>query len=518
MAGLGIHELIDTLSHARHGTKGDLVRRFARQAGLSVGQVYRHIQAERGTVRPRKAKTRVTSETIEAIEAVRVRCSDPAHKRYLPADVAIEIAESGGLIEPGAVSAGQFHRRSRRAGLRRTRRVVRYQARASNELHHVDASGAVYLRQVTRNGQALVAVDVPRESRKNRPDSKRRQLWVYGVIDDHSRVAVARYVMAPAENSSGTRDVLAWAWGEDEDARHPLCGLPDRLCADNGPFINSGEGKQFLRSLIIEHVPRTPHNPRAGGKIERPWRTLWSRFELQFLMWPDRLMTLDELNAELANYLVRENARAHPWEPGLTRTAVYLRDRGEIRALPDGYLRASFRPDRRTVRKDGVIQFENGFYRAPDELLGERVHVYRSADGRIACAGDDGMVYAMEPFVPHPAGEFHTPKPQPGDAIAIAADELPAMPSLYAEADAPATIPIPARSRQVQLDTPFDRAGRFATSDDAMLYLGQKLGMPVAALGEANVETITERILEAGLSCEFIDELADKIRDGMTAG
>jgi len=512
MSNLAIHNLVCELDAAKHGTKRAIVQRAARALGLSTGQLYRKIRAERGPRITRRRVPRVPESTVRAIEAIRAKCSDPANNRALPADQAIAMAEKAGLIEAGAISPGHFHRRANTSGLRRTRRVVRYQARYSNELHHVDASGAEYLRVVPRKGELLIAVDPPGRSWKNRPRDVKERLWLYGVVDDHSRLHAIRYVMAAGETSIDTVNVLAWAWSAD-DPMKTLSGLPDQLCCDNGPFIHSQEGQQFLTSLGVEHVPRAPGNSRAGGKVERPWRTTWNRFELQFLGMPDRLMTMDELNAEVATYCAREDQRAHPWEPAETRTSVYLRDRGEIRLLPDGYLRASFRPAWRNVDVDGTVRWDNVFYLAPDELIGQRVRVYRSADGRLACAAPDGRIWAMDPFEPHPAGEYHTPKPQPGDAVAAMADELPPIASTYTDAEPPPTIAMPARGNEVALDTPFDRAGRFPNVEEALVYLAQRSGRPLAAFEHDHLRRIEALIVEHELASTYVDELADKVRD-----
>jgi len=510
MASLDIHELADAVARAPRGTRGALMRDHARRLGLSVGQLYRRLQEVRGKRLTGPRNRRISDEAIRTIERVRARCTDAHDGRTLPADLAIEIARKNGLLDE-PVSVGQFHRRSKAAALRSKRRVVHFQARRSNEMHQMDASGSVYLRAVTRDGEARIVIDVDRHDPKNRPNHGRRHLWAYGVVDDHSRVWVGRYVIAPGESMADSRDVLAWAWS-DHDPSRTLAGVPDKLCCDNGPFVSSNEGKQFLRSLGVELIPRAPHNPRAGGKIERPWRTLWSRFELQFLLDPGRVLTLAELNSELMVYLTRENARCHPWEHA-ARTAVYLRDRGEIRRLPDGYLRASFRDDPRKVGDDAVVRYRNEYYRAPDELMGRWVHVYRSADGRIACAGDDGQVYALESYAPHAAGEYHTPKPRPGDEVAREAAELPALRSVYADADPPATIAIPAHGRAVALDTPFDRAGKFPSVATALIYLAQRVGRPLAWFEPDHLKRIEALIESHEMACEYVIELADELRD-----
>jgi len=512
-----IYDLIRRMDAAPHGGKRAIVEAFARAAGLSVGQVYRRVQAARGRKRRRTGTPRVSAETIRAVEAVRVRCSDPSAGRMLPADAAIELAERDGLITE-TVSPGQFHRRARAAGLRRRRRVVRYQAERSNELHHVDASGAEYLRVVRRDGELVVAVDPPGRSWKNRPRDVAERLWLYGVVDDHSRVQAVRYVIGPGESSLDTQNVLAWAWDRNDDARRVLSGVPERLCCDNGPFISSAEGRQFLDTLGVEYVPRMPGNKEAGGKIERPWRTLWARFELQFLADPKHTYTLDEMNDMLTNYLVRENARAHPFVPAVSRTAVYLQGRGEVRELPAGYLRASFRTSSRLVYDDGTVRFDNVIYRVADELIGEHVHVYQSRAAGLACSGPDGRVYTLEPFAPHPAGEFHTPVPQPGDAIALAVGDLPTMRPTFADDTEPATLAMPAAGKPVEIDTPFDHADCFASADQAVVWLGDHVGVPLAAFGPENIEEFTRRVLAHDLACDYVERLADEIRERFAAG
>jgi len=504
-----LYDLVSELESAPAGARGGVVGRYAAKVGRSPATVWRWLREARGPGTSRPRRPRVDDETIHRLEEIRRRCSDGEHARVLPADLVIEKAVAAGVIRPGEISTGQFCRRVKEQGLDRHRPCVRFEASRSNQVHHVDASGSEYFVLEEQGDERVVRIVPPGRSRKNRPRRDRELLWLIGVVDDHSRVMAARYVTAAGETAVDTIHTLAWAWG-GEDPRLVLCGLPDEVYADKGPFANSAVGKQFCESLDIQLVPRRPGNPRATGKVERPWRTCWSRFELSYIDDVGRVMSLEELHAELCNYLAREADRDHPRLLKRTRKQVYLADRGEVRTLPADYLRAAWRPETRKVAADGTVQFERTLYRVADELVGETVTVIKRADGALAISGPDGRTWAAEPFVPLEFGTYHIAPAQPGDGVDAAAAALPPGPALYAGDAETATLPLPGQGQEVAVDSPFDRVGRFASVDDAMAYVGQRIG-GLARLSDGHRDRVEGLLAAHELSLEYVEGLAAEL-------
>jgi hypothetical protein len=61
---------------------------------------------------------------------------------------------------------------------------------------------------------------------QNRPGNQKPRLWLYSVIDDHSRASYLRAY--PAHNCDNVLDFLARTWSV-KDAKFPMHGLPQRL-------------------------------------------------------------------------------------------------------------------------------------------------------------------------------------------------------------------------------------------------------------------------------------------------
>jgi hypothetical protein len=509
-----IHKLAEDLASLPRGRKQQEVARVAKLVGLSRGTIYRHLRKARGSGHRQRRSTRVSDDVIRAIATVRRKCSDGSTKRVVSGRRAIRLAEKMGLIEAGAVSVGQYHRRARQIGTDRHRAVVRYEARASNDMHHVDASGTEYFKLIRRDDEVLIGINPRGRSWKNKRKDVGAGLWCYAVVDDHSRVRAMRYYISPGEKALHTMDFLAWAW-DPRDPRKALAGVPRMLCADKGPFSRSHLAQRWLATAGVQFVPRAAYNPKAGGKVERPWSTQWTEFELPYLIDPKRVMKLDELNAEAMVYTIEQDREDHPRLLEMACASVYKRDLvGDIRVLPVDHLKAAFVDHWAAVRSDRTIQYQKRLWELPPDVEDDRVRVFRSADGRVAIQDSVGRVYTVEPFEPIEAGTYKMHPPKVGDAIDKAAEDLPPGPSLYDPNEAPATVAIPSPSRTVDLDTPFDHADEFTDVDDAMAALLRWSGMELSSFSDDQWSRIERLIVEQELDADYVRCVADELRAG----
>ena len=163
-----------TAKHAAAGwgLRGELIRNEARRLHCSAATVYAAVRKFRGRTRhPRADKGKLKKfdpAALQAVAEIKAKASEAERHRRLPTDVAIEMAENNGLIPAGAVSRGAFDRHARRAALFTPERIyARYQARKSNQLHHVDSTQSKYLHPLADHddGDYLLAVRPPQYSR-----------------------------------------------------------------------------------------------------------------------------------------------------------------------------------------------------------------------------------------------------------------------------------------------------------------------------------------------------------------
>ena len=453
---------------------------------------------------------------------MRAKATDPHTGRVLPADLAIEEAERRGLIPEGAVTASSYHRHARRLGHKRVKPCRRFEASRANECHQVDVSGSEYLSpERSRNGGRGWAIRVLRQDQKpykNRPrrGEGRPKLWCFLVVDDRSRVSWGKYFIAPGENAADILLLLAEAWGDRGEWTNPLKGIPDGILCDKGPLVKNEAGKKFLELAGVEVLPRLPFNPRADGKVERQWRTQWSRFELRYLLEPERELTLGEVNEDFSVYLAEENSRAHPIYGDRTRSQVYLSSLGQVRLLPADAAALAFREEIRLVRQDCAVIYQGKAYQAPAEWIGERVTVSRSIDGRVVLSLG-GETITAELLQPQALGDWRTEEgiyaDTPADRIrkeAKATDLGGRAGSRVQRFKGSTRVAPPFGAERHEVETPFsDRVTEY-TVDGARAALGRAFGRPYTSLPPAVVRPF-EELLERERTVRAIDQAIEAI-------
>jgi len=193
-------------------------------------------------------------------------------------------------------------------------------------------------------------------------DGKSRKAYLFGLIDDHSRlIPHAQFYLK--EDINSFQDCLIQAFEKR--------GLPRRLYTDNGPSFRSERLRYACASLGVALVYVKPYSPAAKGKIERLWKTIRMQV-LQRL--PQEPVSLEELNRLLQRWVEQEyHVRKHgsTGEPPLKRFVKHIE---LIRPAPKD-LRDSFRkPEYRNVeRNTRTVSLNGKLYEAPSGLSGKRV-------------------------------------------------------------------------------------------------------------------------------------------------
>ena len=404
------------------GHKNTVVNKWACIIGVSPQTLYRQLP----TGRAERTGARLIAGIEEAARTVAaIKNSPPEHRGVLSTEDALKTALINGKIDAAfaAIPFCTFDRVIRDLGLHtQRRRIEPYQAQYPNELHHVDASGSdcFYIAKALPDGDFLLKLHRGVKGYKNKPipvDGLRP--WYYGMTDDHSGCHCSRMVAAKGEQARHNMEFLAWAWWKQPDRcfwgipSHPEAGKRGKIKGDHGPMMESPEAKDFFERLGIDIDPSTPLGKEAHGKIERPWRTMWQKFELPFFGmsgWKKFEITLSELNQQLIAFSVGYNDRRHRYERQFTRRQIWERisRHGGVVELPHDALETIAKSNlERTVGQDGVVWLDNVGYEVKG-LHDAKVKVIIGVFDKQVVVQDlaTGLTYETEPFRPNVLGEF----------------------------------------------------------------------------------------------------------------
>jgi hypothetical protein len=406
---------------APQGHKSDAVQKWACIMGIS----YQTLYALLPTNRERKGERKIDGLEEAARAVAIVKNAPPEHRGVLSTEDALKIALINGKIDArfAAYPPGTFDRVIRELGLApKRRRIEPFQAEYPNQMHHVDASSSdcLYIAKALPDGDFLLKLHRGVKGYKNKPipvDGLRP--WYYGMTDDYSGVHCCRMVAAKGEQARHNMEFLAWAWWQQPE--RCFWGIPASreegkrglIKGDHGPMMESPEAKDFFDRCGVDIDPSTPLNKEAHGKIERPWRTLWQKFELPFFAmsdWKKFEITLSELNTQLFAYSAAYNERRHRYERKYSRRQMWERITlsGGVVELPNDALETIAKSNiERTVGQDGVFWMDN----VPYEVKGlhdAKVRVIVGVFDKSVVVQDlaDGAKYEVEAFVPNKLGEF----------------------------------------------------------------------------------------------------------------
>jgi len=370
------------------------VSRLCREAGVSRKTFYKWVArycaegvaglGERSR-RPLSSPSRVSREVADAIVALRG-----------------ELAAAG--VDCGAVSIHSYL----------SRRGVRVPSVSTVHRVLVDA-GLVTPQPRKRPRSSWKRFEAPAPNEFWQIDATEwrlaggRTVWVFNIIDDHSRVVVASRAVASASGAE------AWA---------AFCGaglewgLPAGVLSDNGLCFSGrlrGQEVAFeasLREAGIRPVTGRPFHPQTTGKVERFQQTLkkWLRKQ-------KRARSIAQLQAQLDRFCRFYNyERPHQ---GIGRTTPFERWQASPAAGPAGTPLAHpvyAKPIAREVLVDrsGSVSVDRHYVQLGAEHAGKTASVI--ADGTYATVFIDSRIIRHLKIDPQrryqPSGKPTGPKPR----------------------------------------------------------------------------------------------------------
>ena len=500
---------------APYGDKSGVIKRWATLLKCSYQALYKKL----GIGRKRKGERLIENIEYYAGIVAQIKKKPPENMGEIITENAIRIGiESGRIPEEMKDRVSTIDRVMREAGFtQRQRRIQRYQAEYPNQMHHIDASSSrcFYIKREVKdeNGNVVdyvLRLHAGKKGYKNKPVPIRIRPWVYGLVDDYSGLCVARYVAAMGESAVDNLDFLMWAWSKNDDT--PFFGLPEKLKGDLGPMMRGPFAQEFFGRINVGIDPSMPENKESHGKIERPWRTIWRRFEMTYFAqpdWHDFEILLSEVNRQFYVFLDEYNTMSHRYEKNLSRLQAWRKISlfGGAVAIPETAFRTIFKRYERVVGADGCISIDNVLYEVKG-LHSARVNVYEGVfeDKLIVEDKATGEKYEVEDFRPNPLGVFTGHKETPHQKAVKAAKDLEVSNTLYsAGKEAGKVKMLPTRvKRTVTVEDPLC-VDAYGSLDAALRDFVSISGL---RLDNENREAIRDLIMENGLKREFVKDLA----------
>lgn len=409
------------LAAAGHGNKGRVMARWSQRTGYSEAQIYRALAAcGFGSGKEVRRKSTVfTEERLAAIwEKKAIGFTEGDHE--LSTGAALEILTEEGHEWARSASVSQANRALIQMGYRARKLFHRIEASRACEQFQIDFSRSKRFQVVrpTEDDSDLV-IRVTTDTMFYKEGREKHRLWICMVVDEFSRLPVARYVPSTGESALMGMDFLSWYATRPEDG-HMMRHAPECLQGDQGAFLKSAFTQNALKHCGIERRVVAPGAKESNGKVERAFRSLWSQFELPLMVryagehGKDREFLLSELNQLLNDHLIAQQDYPHPFFGG-TRGSIYqqsvLRHRPPV--FSEDLRAAAFKVhNRRVHEKDGTVSVDGQLLQAPAKLLGRKVRVFQGLDGQFVCEMVDGFsskIHKLKPLETVPVGEFTKP-------------------------------------------------------------------------------------------------------------
>lgn len=508
-----LQQIFQEWKTAPHGSKTEILRRWSRVIGLSVQQLHRVLPKSEKRKRKAEPIRKEYWQWAEVVFAIKKRPPEGAGE--IITEQAVRIAVQEGKIPEEAlqVPVGTFDRIGRQLMMhRRRKRANRIQAERPNQVHHFDASTSkfFYVAREVGNDYVLKLHRPGQMGYKNKPiPVDRKRPWVYGVTDDHSGYHLALYTVAVGETAADSLLALSMFWEE--------MGLPEELMADQGMLKKCLASAEFIERLGIRLPQAMPYEKQAHGKIERPWRTHWHRFERQFFAlsdWERFEITLEELNRQFRNYLEEYNSMPHRFEKDISRRDAWRRVNlyGGIVKIPRDALQTVARRAKRKVDAAGILHYEGHDYEVKG-LHDAWVYVYEGVfeDRLVVQDVETGQRYEVQKFRPLAWGEFRAHKKTPHERAVQMGEALEIKGVLYTEAPEKdgRVVEMPIRTKEErEVTDPFD-VDRFATLDDAWQEFASIVG---GLIPEEEKAVILRLFREHDLEMSFVIDLAQEVR------
>jgi len=518
-------------SAAGYGERTAVLARYSETLGVGPRQI-RALFVRHGLAGGKPKRTRQEARRYphwqawsEVVGAV--KHSPPIDEGPMPTEIAVRTSAQSGLIpaEAEGVPVRTWDRWLTELGVHCAEsRARRLRAGEPNQAWYADASRSKHfkvIRALSDGDYELEFQDRREGPYANKPEREMRlRVWVYAVVDDNSSMALARLAIAGGENALDFLRFLDWAMARPAD-NLILRGRPLNLVLDNGPVKVSLKGDDAFQRCGIGLPPRAPYNKRAGGRVERTFRTMWSRFEKSFYGRVRALrnegggklrLKLSELNEALGNYLIEYQHRPHPTFAEMSRAQAWLRiaHTGLVEIAP-GAIFHGYKQAKKKLDDAGWFRHKGRAWEV-EGLHGCEVYIYEDLEGNLFARDSKGYGRRVIPAVEAEFGEYRGQrKSRRDELVAGLSGEIA---SIYSGAPAvPNVVAMPPRvARTVEAELPFAAPGTYRTVEEALSALVDAVGVERWRQFDEEAIGALRAHLEGELTESAVRELARDLR------
>ena len=518
----------ESLHAAPRAARRKLVRRLAAAYGVSTATVYR-VAGLNGPKRKRGAERPEYRDWTRIAIRLRERAPKP-----IPLDLAIESGIASGALpaEAADMPVATAYRIARENGwARKKKRTHRLSADYPMQCVLFDGctSENLIVAEDLGDGDYLLKLHhnlYPASGYKNKPlGPDRLRLVVYGIWDMCTGYTRAIAMAALGENFLDGMESICDMLSETGDPARPLHGVPDDMWADNGALLKARATADLLARLEIAAIAGKPYAKERMGGVERPWRTLWSRFERSLFLCGEPTIRLSELNLRLQRFEARENALRPSRTPvagrPASRAAAWIAltnaraPHNPLRKLPADPLRTLVREARRKVDQSGIVRWGGVEYECAD-FHDCWVTVRRAIDGSgdlVAIEESTKKTGVATVWAPRPYGDIRTAPKTELEKLRECDEPLPLADPYAERPGADNVVSMPARSAPAApLENPMEARDRFASLAEARSAFIEHVTLPVwSQLSASARERVDERIMELELARTAVVELAQMV-------
>lgn len=432
-----IQNLIEDLRAAQHGEKGQVYERYCETIGCSYSTLRKRVRKIQGRAKEAPGRPKKWDrDKIRAVLRVKMKGIESGlGDRELPTDLAKQHCAEAGIEGIEDIPDSTINRIIRELGGRHEPRKKLMQADYANQLHQLDYTRGKYF-QVSHYDDDIGEwiVELNGRSQAAEKDGHKYRTWYASLVDDHSRVRIARMFCASGERAELGLTFLGWVWTRPEDG-HPLRYPPDFLQTDWGAFRRAKATRRALEAITDADGNQLTRlkgaSKDAQGKVENAMKPLFRRFGLDKVVRDGEGTTyrLSDVNQLLMEFCQKEMRKDHPLYLGKSREQVYRESMAghTPNEIPTSVNLAElgFQEWTPTVDAYGRVRVENVFYQVPEFIgpvrveKGMKVKVRKSLTGKVIGELKDYPeegTFELEPFEV-PDFEDHA-TPGTGDTMA----------------------------------------------------------------------------------------------------
>ena len=321
--------------------RGDLVRRWAVQFGLSRSTVLRYlskagVKPTRRSTGGRKSEHSLSDAQLEQVVAQIYLTIRENGKKITGVAEAIRMAELRGLIPENSLSVSQARRwmKSHDLLVRDVTSPVptgQLYSKYPNHVQLFDASiclqwefPSIKERMKFLNWRIDLGRNKIVEEVARRIDQKRSIIWRIAIVDHFSNLIYVKYYQLSGESAVATAQFLQDAWFQKNNPAILFHGVPKILIADRGPGNKSQVVENLCRNYGVELRLHETGHAWAKGSVEVAHNIIETHFECFLSANPP--LDIDDLNARAEDWQARYNANQVLRRNGLrldTRNALW---------------------------------------------------------------------------------------------------------------------------------------------------------------------------------------------------